>query len=109
MSGIAIALFGRGKPSLGDGGYAGMNEGTTSTTARRQADKLRAAIRRHDYRYYVLDRPTISDAEYDRLFAELLRLEAAHPELVTPDSPTQRVAGAPSSAFIWHRCSVWSL
>jgi DNA ligase (NAD+) len=60
---------------------------------------LRAAIRAHDYRYYVLDRPSVSDAKYDRLFAELARLETAHPELVTPDSPTQRVAGAPLPAF----------
>jgi DNA ligase (NAD+) len=70
-----------------------------TASALRRVEKLRAAIRAHDYRYYVLDRPTISDAEYDRLFAELVRLEAAHPELVTPDSPTQRVAGAPLAAF----------
>jgi DNA ligase (NAD+) len=61
--------------------------------------RLREAIRRHDYLYYVLDRPEISDAEYDRLFTELVQLEAAHPELVTPDSPTQRVAGAPLASF----------
>lgn len=64
-----------------------------------RVERLRAAIRGHDYRYYALDRPTISDAAYDRLFAELVRLEQAHPELVTPDSPTQRVAGAPLPAF----------
>jgi DNA ligase (NAD+) len=69
------------------------------TAVRRRADELRAAIRMHDHRYYVLDRPTISDAKYDRLFAELVRLETAHPELVTTDSPTQRVAGTPLSAF----------
>jgi DNA ligase (NAD+) len=66
---------------------------------RRRIEQLRAAIRQHDYRYYVLDRPTISDVEYDRLFADLVRLEAAHPELITPDSPTQRVAGTPLPAF----------
>ena len=71
----------------------------TLTAARRRADELRAAIRRHDYRYYVLDRPTIADAQYDRLFAELVRLESAHPQLITPDSPTQRVAGTPLPAF----------
>ena len=60
---------------------------------------LRAEIARHDHAYYVLDAPTVPDAEYDRLFRELQQLEAAHPELITPDSPTQRVAGAPSSAF----------
>jgi DNA ligase (NAD+) len=69
------------------------------TAARLRAQRLRAAIRTHDYRYYVLDRPAISDAAYDRLFQELVRLEAAHPEIVTPDSPTQRVAGAPLPGF----------
>ena len=69
------------------------------TAARRRAERLRAAIRAHDYRYYVLDRPTISDAEYDRLFQDLVRLERAHPELLTPDSPTQRVAGTPLPAL----------
>ncbi len=57
--------------------------------------RLREAIRHHDYLYYVKDRPEISDSEYDRLFAELVQLEEAHPELVTPDSPTQRVGAAP--------------
>ncbi len=61
--------------------------------------QLRAAIERHDYRYYVLDQPEISDAEYDQLFQELRRLEADAPELVSPDSPTQRVGGIPSAAF----------
>ena len=69
------------------------------TAVRRRVEHLRAAIRQHDYRYYVLDRPTISDAAYDRLFQELVRLEAAHPELVVPDSPTQRVPGAPLAKF----------
>jgi len=68
-------------------------------TAAARVEQLRSQIREHDYRYYVLDRPTISDAEYDRLFGELVRLEAAHPDLVTRDSPTQRVAGVPLSAF----------
>lgn len=60
---------------------------------------MREEIRRHDYLYYVLDRPEISDDEYDRLFEELRELERAHPELVTPDSPTQRVAGEPRPGF----------
>jgi len=60
---------------------------------------LREQVQRHDYRYYVLDDPEISDARYDALMAELRALEAAHPELVTPDSPTQRVGGSPSAAF----------
>mgnify|MGYP001184550730 CR=1 FL=1 len=61
--------------------------------------RLRAEISRLDHAYYVLDAPLVPDAEYDRLFGELQALEAAYPELVTPDSPTQRVSGTPSSAF----------
>ena len=60
---------------------------------------LRQEIERHNYAYYVLDQPTIPDAEYDRLFRELQELEAEHPELVTPDSPTQRVGGKPLDEF----------
>ena len=56
---------------------------------------LRNEIRRHDYLYYVKDRPEISDSQYDRLFRELVELEQAHPELVTPDSPSQRVGAPP--------------
>lgn len=67
--------------------------------AARRIEELRREIRDHDYAYYVLDRPTISDARYDRLYAELGALERAHPELVTLDSPTQRVAGAPRDRF----------
>ena len=64
-----------------------------------RAAELRATIDEANYRYYVLDAPTIEDAEYDRLLRELTTLEAAHPELATPDSPTQRVGAAPSSVF----------
>jgi DNA ligase (NAD+) len=64
-----------------------------------RAAELRAAIDDANYRYYVLDDPTIEDREYDRLLRELTDLEAAHPELATPDSPTQRVGAAPSSLF----------
>jgi DNA ligase (NAD+) len=60
---------------------------------------LRAQIASHDYRYYVLDEPTVSDSEYDGLMQELKALEAQHPELITPDSPTQRVGGTPVSDF----------
>lgn len=60
---------------------------------------LRAEIERHAHAYYTLDRPTVPDAEYDALFRELQALEAAHPEQVTPDSPTQRVGGQALSAF----------
>src|SRR5260221_9248154 len=56
--------------------------------------ELRAEIRRHDRLYYVESKPELSDAEYDALFAELVRLESEQPSLVTPDSPTQRVGGA---------------
>ncbi len=61
--------------------------------------ELRDQINYHNYRYYVLDNPEISDAEYDRLFRELEELERQHPELVTPDSPTQRVGAAPAEEF----------
>ena len=64
-----------------------------------QARRLREQIVQADHSYYVLDSPTLPDAEYDRLMRELHALEAAHAELVTPDSPTQRVAGAPSREF----------
>ena len=60
---------------------------------------LREAIRRHDHRYYVLDDPAVPDDEYDGLMRELERLEAEHPDLVAPDSPTQRVGAAPSESF----------
>src|SRR5438309_532064 len=61
--------------------------------------KLREEIRLHEHRYYVLDRPSISDAEFDLLMNELKQLEAKHPEIVTPDSPTQRVGGAARKGF----------
>ena len=62
-------------------------------------DVLREKIRHHEYLYYVLDRPSISDAEFDDLMRELKRVEAEHPEWVTPDSPTQRVGGKPKEGF----------
>ncbi len=65
----------------------------------KRIERLRREIRRHDYLYYTLNQPQISDREYDALLAELERLEAEHPELVTPDSPTQRVAGRPLEGF----------
>ena len=74
---------------------------TTDTTdpAAARAAELRTQIDEANHRYYVLDDPTIEDAVYDRLLRELTELEAAHPELATPDSPTQRVGAPPSSAF----------
>ncbi|BBI48712.1 hypothetical protein HORIV_11330 [Vreelandella olivaria] len=61
--------------------------------------QLRAALDEANYRYYVLDEPTLTDADYDRKFQRLQQLEAEHPELVTPDSPTQRVGAAPADGF----------
>jgi DNA ligase (NAD+) len=71
----------------------------TSDHLTRRVEALREQIRYHNYRYYVLDEPVISDAEYDALMRELRALEAAHPELVTPDSPTQRVGAPPGEQF----------
>lgn len=74
-------------------------------------ENLRQQINYHNHRYYVLDQPVISDAEYDRLMQELLAIEAENPELVTPDSPTQRVGAAPAIAFesCTHRVPMLSL
>src|SRR5262245_58267952 len=79
--------------------------------AQKRVEELRKEIRAHDHSYFVLDRPTISDFEYDRLFAELRAIEEAHPELVTEDSPTQRVGGVPMDAFekVRHRKPMVSL
>ncbi|HZA24981.1 MAG TPA: NAD-dependent DNA ligase LigA, partial [Dehalococcoidia bacterium] len=73
--------------------------------------QLREEINYHNHRYYVLDDPVISDAEYDQLMQELRRLETEHLELITPDSPTQRVGAAPSEAFtqVRHRRPMLSL
>ena len=62
-------------------------------------EQLRRALHEHAHRYYVLDDPSIPDAEYDRMFQELQAIEAQHPEFVTPDSPTQRVGGRPLDQF----------
>ena len=76
-----------------------------------QAEQLREALNEHNYHYYVLDAPTISDFEYDKMLRELEDLEAAHPELVTPDSPTQRVGGKALDSFqqVTHRVPLQSL
>ncbi|MBW2093689.1 MAG: NAD-dependent DNA ligase LigA [Deltaproteobacteria bacterium] len=76
-----------------------------------EIEELRELIRYHNRRYYVLDDPEISDAEYDRLFQRLVALEKEYPELVTPDSPTQRVGGEPQTAFrqVKHRLPMLSL
>ena len=65
-----------------------------------QIEALREELRRHEHLYYVLDAPEISDAEYDLRMNRLRALEAAHPELITPDSPTQRVGGKPRDGFV---------
>ncbi|HSM09016.1 MAG TPA: NAD-dependent DNA ligase LigA [Gemmatimonadota bacterium] len=79
--------------------------------ARDRVEALRAQIHRHDRAYYLEDHPVVSDAEYDRLFAELRELEEAHPDLVTPDSPTQRVGGEPLEKFetVEHEAPMLSL
>src|SRR5215469_1319610 len=76
-----------------------------------RAEELREQINHHNYRYHVLDDPEISDAEYDALMRELEALEREHPELVTPDSPTQRVGAKPSEKFgaVKHRKMMMSL
>lgn len=73
--------------------------------------QLRQIITQHDYRYYVLDAPTVPDSEYDRLFAQLRELEQQYPELITSDSPTQRVSGQASAAFtqVQHQVPMLSL
>lgn len=70
-----------------------------ATDLERQAEALRKEIRHHSYLYYVLDQPEITDFEFDKLYRRLVDLEAAHPELITPDSPTQRVGGRASDDF----------
>jgi DNA ligase (NAD+) len=78
---------------------------------RREAERLRDEVEQHNHRYYVLDDPLISDAEYDALFRRLQALESAHPDLRTPDSPTQRVGAAPLTKFatVRHRHPMLSL
>src|SRR5438477_9988333 len=84
-------------------------QGMENTAVR--AEELRSRLREASHRYCVLDAPTLSDAEYDRFFRELEELEKKHPELQTPDSPTQRVGAAPSGKFakVTHRRQMMSL
>lgn len=72
----------------------------TTEALRTRAARLREQIEHHNYQYYVLDDPQISDAEFDQLFRELQEIEVTHPELHTPDSPTQRVGAAPAAEFV---------
>jgi len=78
----------------------GDSKNPDKSPAVKRAEELRAELRRHEHLYYVLDAPEITDAEYDALMNELKRIEAAHPELVTADSPTQRVGGKPAEGFV---------
>ena len=79
--------------------------------AKEEILKLRKEILHHDHLYYVLDKPSISDREYDMLMRRLTELEGEHPELITPDSPTQRVGGAPLDKFksVAHKLPLLSL
>jgi DNA ligase (NAD+) len=88
-----------------------MAPATIPAAARKRSGELREQLNHHAHRYYVLDDPEITDAEYDQLFRELVDLEARHPELQTPDSPTQRVGGAPLDSFkkVRHRAPMLSL
>ena len=81
----------------------------TRTGAR--VEELRRQLNHHNYRYYVLDDPEVSDAEYDRLIVELRGFEEQYPELVTPDSPTQRVGATPAAGFsqVQHHLPMLSL
>jgi len=81
------------------------------TKAHKRADELRRLIEHHNYSYYVLDDPEVPDAEYDRLMRELESIESDHPDLVTPNSPTQRVSGTPQEGFetVRHRVPMLSL
>ena len=83
----------------------------TTTDVTRRVEELRREIEAHNYRYYVLDQPTVTDAEFDALFRELQALEAANPELVTPESPTQRPGGQVATTFapVRHRVPMLSL
>ena len=84
---------------------------TVAKSIQAEAAELRRVISEHNYRYYVLDDPSVSDQEYDRLFRRLQQLETEHPELVTPDSPTQRVGSEPASHFdtVRHEVAMLSL
>ena len=84
---------------------------TALTDTQQKLDALREQIRHHNYRYHVLDDPEIPDAEYDRLMRQLQAVENEHPDLVTSDSPTQRVGDEPVSAFgtVQHQLPMLSL
>ena len=76
-----------------------MDDRSKKEKTSRRIEELRTELRRHEHLYHVMDAPEISDAAYDALMNELKKLEAEHPELITPDSPTQRVGGKPAEGF----------
>ena len=84
---------------------------TDLAKTKKRIEELRSEINDHNYRYYVLDAPVISDAQYDKLLRELQQLEQQHPDLITPDSPTQRVGAAPAKVFgeVRHRLPMTSM
>ena len=84
---------------------------SSATTPQQQIIRLRDLIRQYDYQYYVLDDPSVPDSEYDRVYRQLQALESAHPDLITADSPTQRVGGSPLKQFnsVNHRQAMLSL
>src|SRR6202167_6646480 len=85
--------------------------GKSKRNAAARAAELKETLDRYNYRYHALDDPEVPDAEYDRLMLELKDLEAKHPDLLTPDSPTQRVGASPVAAFgaVKHRLAMLSL
>src|SRR5688500_17871923 len=82
-----------------------------SASVRKEMDELRRQIDYHNHKYFVDDAPEISDLEFDRLLQRLIELERQHPELAAPDSPTQRVGGAPIASFreVRHRLPMMSI
>ncbi len=86
-------------------GYNFFVMATATKNPTKTIEALRETVRHHEHLYHVLDAPEISDAEFDRLMNELKAIEAHHPELITPDSPTQRVGGKPSEKFVKARHS----
>src|SRR5437588_11416852 len=106
MGGRAAAARQRGGARPAGRGSHGRDPRRSQRTVKgpaARAAELRRLLERANHAYYVLDKPELSDAEYDRLFRELQDLEAKHPELQTPDSPTLRIGGEPASAFRKHR------
>src|SRR5881409_2881357 len=81
----------------------------TTENVREEIEALRETLRHHERLYYVLDQPEITDAEYDALMRQLAGMEKAHPELIAPDSPTQRVGGKPREGFVKVRHSTQML